>query len=79
MLSETGLVSVQQDVVTGSIRASADVEGTVGAAVLQLVVESDKAAVAGQEIADIQARGRFEGSTFDLERVVRRTTSLARR
>jgi outer membrane protein assembly factor BamA len=67
MLSDTGLASVQHDVVTGSIRATADVSGTAGEPILQLAVESDRAVVAGQEFAAIQARGRLGGSTFDLE------------
>jgi outer membrane protein assembly factor BamA/autotransporter translocation and assembly factor TamB len=66
MLSETDVVSVQRDLVTGSIRVSAGVEGTVGQPVLQLVVDSDRATVAGQEIANLQARGRFDGSTFEV-------------
>ena len=68
MLSEAGSASrFEQDLVTGSIRANADVEGTVRQPVLHLVVESDKTTVAGQEIVDVQARGRLEGSTLDLE------------
>jgi len=67
MLSDTGLASVQHDVVTGSIRATADVSGTAGGPILQVAVESDRATVAGQEFAAIQARGRLGGSTFDLE------------
>jgi outer membrane protein assembly factor BamA/autotransporter translocation and assembly factor TamB len=67
MLSETGLASVQQDLVAGSIRATADVAGTLGEPILNLVVESDRATVAGQALAGVQARGRFSGSTFNLE------------
>jgi len=67
MLDESGLASIQRDLVTGSIRASADVGGTVGRPSLNLVVESDKAVVAGQALEGVQARGRFEGSTLDLE------------
>jgi outer membrane protein assembly factor BamA/autotransporter translocation and assembly factor TamB len=70
MLSEAGLVTVDQDLVTGSIRANANVEGTVRQPILQLVVESDEAAVAGQEIVNVRARGRLEGSAFDLEELV---------
>jgi outer membrane protein assembly factor BamA/autotransporter translocation and assembly factor TamB len=67
MLAESGLLSVQQDLVTGSIRARANVEGTIRKPVLHLAVESDEAAVSGQEVVNVQARGRLEGSTFDLE------------
>ena len=67
MVDESGLASVQQDLVTGSIRASADVEGTIGRPVLHFVVDSDKAVVSGQELVDVQARGRFDGSMLDLE------------
>ena len=67
MLDESGLASIQRDLVAGSIRASADVEGTVRRPVLNLVVEGDKAVVAGQELVDVRARGRLDGSVFDLE------------
>ena len=67
MLDESGLASVQQDLVTGSIRASADVEGTIGRPVLHFAVDSDKAVVSGQEIVGVQARGRLDGSMLDLE------------
>ena len=67
MLGESGVASVQQDLVTGSIRASADLEGTIGRPVLHFVVDSDKAVVSGQEIVDVQARGRLDGSMLDLE------------
>jgi outer membrane protein assembly factor BamA/autotransporter translocation and assembly factor TamB len=67
MLSETGLASIDQDLVTGSIRANADVEGTVRQPIVHVIVESDEAVVAGQEIVKVQARGRLEGSAVDLE------------
>jgi outer membrane protein assembly factor BamA/autotransporter translocation and assembly factor TamB len=67
MLDDSGLASVQQDLVTGSIRASADVEGTVRRPVLRFVVDSDKAVVSGQEIVKVQARGRLDGTMLDLE------------
>src|SRR4029434_391955 len=67
MLSETGMASVQQDDVTGSFRLSADVAGTVKQPTLQLIVESDKAIVAGAESVSQHAQGRSDGSTFDLE------------
>ncbi len=67
MLDDAGLASVQRDLVSGALRASADIEGTVARPILDLVVESDKAAVAGQEIVDVQARGRLNGTTLDLE------------
>ncbi len=67
VLDESGLASIQRDLVTGSIRASADVGGTVRRPILNLVVESDKAVVAGQALENVQARGRFDGSTLDLE------------
>ena len=67
MLSDTGLASVPQDVVTGSVRATAEIPGTVAEPLLQLALDSDRATVAGQAIADIQARGRFGGAVFELE------------
>jgi len=67
MLDESGLASIRQDLVTGSIRASADVEGTVSRPILHFVVGSDKAVVSGQEIVDVQARGRLDGSLLDLD------------
>jgi outer membrane protein assembly factor BamA/autotransporter translocation and assembly factor TamB len=70
MLSDTGLASIEQDLVTGAIRATADVEGTLRSPVLQLIVDSDKAVVAGQEIVDVQIRGRLDGRTFELEELV---------
>jgi outer membrane protein assembly factor BamA/autotransporter translocation and assembly factor TamB len=77
MLSDAGLVSVDQDLVTGSIRANADVEGTVRQPILHFMVESDKASTAGQEVVDVQARGRLEGSAFDLEELVATQPSTA--
>ena len=38
-----------------------------GSPVLHFVVDSDKAVVSGQEIVDVQARGRLDGSMLDLE------------
>ena len=67
LLSEAGLANVQRDLVTGTIRASADVEGTVGDPVLRLVVQSDRAGAAGQEVVDVEARGSLDGSTFQLD------------
>ena len=67
MLSETGLVDVQQDLVAGAIRANADVEGTVGRPILHLVVASEKAVAAGQAVADVHVRGTLDGSTFQLD------------
>jgi outer membrane protein assembly factor BamA/autotransporter translocation and assembly factor TamB len=67
MLSETGLGAIQQDLVAGSISASAEVQGTIGQPVLNVLVESDEAVVGGQGLIDVQARGRLELSTFDLE------------
>jgi len=67
VLSEAGLANVQPDLVTGGIRASAGVEGTVGKPVLRLVVQSDRAVAAGQEVVDVEARGSLDGSTFQLE------------
>ena len=70
---------VQQDLVTGSIRATADVEGTVGQPILHLVVESDEATVARTRArrrsgsgaprgVDVRSRGVVGGATLDLER-----------
>ena len=70
MLSDADLVTVDRDLVTGSIRANADVKGTVGQPFLQLVVDSVVVVAAGQEIVNVQARGRLEGSAFDLEELV---------
>ncbi|HEU4687877.1 MAG TPA: translocation/assembly module TamB domain-containing protein, partial [Vicinamibacterales bacterium] len=70
MLSEADLVTVDQDLVTGSIRANANVEGTVGQPIVSFLVESDEAVVAGQEIVRAQVRGRLDGSAVDLEEFV---------
>jgi outer membrane protein assembly factor BamA/autotransporter translocation and assembly factor TamB len=70
MLSEVGLANVQRDLVIGAIRASADVEGTVGKPVLRLFVQSDRAVAAGQEVVDVEARGSLDGSTFQLEELI---------
>ena len=67
MLSETGVVSVQQDLVRGSLRADADVNGTVGHPLIRLNIDSNRAAVAGQEVVNVQARARLDGSMLDLE------------
>ena len=67
MLSQAGVVSVQQDVVRGSLRADADVNGTIGHPLVRLNIDSDRAAVAGQEVVNVQARARLDGSTLDLE------------
>ena len=67
MLSEAGVVSVQQDLVRGSLRADADVNGTIGHPLVRLNIDSDRAAVAGQEVVNVQARARLDGSTLDLE------------
>ena len=67
MLSQAGVVSVQQDLVRGSLRADADVNGTIGHPIVRLSIHSDKAVVAGQEVANVQARARLDGSTLDLE------------
>jgi outer membrane protein assembly factor BamA/autotransporter translocation and assembly factor TamB len=70
MLAEAQLVTVDRDLVTGSIRASVDVEGSVRQPILHLVLESDEAAVAGQKIVDLRAQGRFENAVVDLEELV---------
>ncbi len=67
MLSEAGVVSVQQDLVRGLLRADADVDGTIGHPIVRLNIDSNRAAVAGQEVVNVQARARLDGSTVDLE------------
>jgi outer membrane protein assembly factor BamA/autotransporter translocation and assembly factor TamB len=70
MLAEAQLVTFERDLVTGSIRASVDVEGSVRQPILHLVLESDEAAVAGQKIVGVRAQGRFENAVVDLEELV---------
>jgi outer membrane protein assembly factor BamA/autotransporter translocation and assembly factor TamB len=70
MLKESGLADIQPDLVDGSIRGRAEVEGTIGRPLLHLVVDSDQAVVSGQRFANVQARGHFNGSTFSLEELV---------
>ena len=67
VLSETSLVTGQQDLVSGAIRVNADVTGTVARPVVQLVVESDRVAAGGQQLVDVEARGSLDGSTFQLD------------
>jgi outer membrane protein assembly factor BamA/autotransporter translocation and assembly factor TamB len=67
LLDESGLASVQRDLVTGSIVATGAVAGTIRRPILDVNVQSDKLALAGQELADVQARGRLDGSMLDLE------------
>jgi autotransporter translocation and assembly factor TamB len=67
VLSESGVASVSGDLVSGSIRAQAEVEGTVGRPVVTVMADSDAATVAGYDVVNLRARGRLAGSTFELE------------